>query len=426
MEKGGQKLGLYLLIATTTLFVSSIVYPIETHATKLLPGDFSTFEYSQKTIQQAGEKILTAEKKLQEAKDKGFGDLTGGDRSFIEDLIKKLTDRLELATKEFEQAKQYLEDQNYSKASSIATTARERAGIVIINANKILEGRTADTWNRLGTVLTEQNIISEGGQKRELIIAPKEGYIKEVFIIPGEDIIIKDAEKEFIVPKEGFKTVVSVEYGEDKIKEVVLESIGEKTVIKIITGATPADCDAYQRECKLGDARLCTKWETNCITTPPASQCDSYLKKCKLDDAESCAKWDSSCKALEPNKCSDYSRECKLGDTGACGKWDLNCKEVSVDTKESIAIRENKIYVNEKEVKIMPDTASEIAIAKLETLNFDMELKDVGRLVYDVSSEKSVKVLGLFRAKMTIKTQIDAETGEAGEIRKPWWSFFAR
>lgn len=78
----------------------------------------------------------------------------------------------------------------------------------------------------------------------------------------------------------------------------------------------------------------------------------------------------------------------------------------------------------------MPDTASETAIQKLGDLGFKIELKDTGQLktapVYEASAKKDVRILGLFKARMTVKTEIDAQTGEAGKIIKPWWSFFAR
>jgi hypothetical protein len=88
------------------------------------------------------------------------------------------------------------------------------------------------------------------------------------------------------------------------------------------------------------------------------------------------------------------------------------------------------------EVKIMPNTASETAIARLrlhqcnESNNCTIELKEVGsgekiRAAYEVQAEKEVKVLGLFRAQMNVQTQIDAEDGEVIQAKKPWWAFLA-
>lgn len=109
----------------------------------------------------------------------------------------------------------------------------------------------------------------------------------------------------------------------------------------------------------------------------------------------------------------------------------ISVKEVFAVTKEPIQVRENKIFLKQKEIKIMPDTASEIAIEKLKSLDIEIELKDVGRQdvvkpVYEVVGIKEVKILGLFKVKMKVRTEIDAETGNVGKIKKPWWSFLAR
>ena len=78
-----------------------------------------------------------------------------------------------------------------------------------------------------------------------------------------------------------------------------------------------------------------------------------------------------------------------------------------------------------KEVKVMPDTASNIAINQLNLKNYEIELKDVGQPVYGIEGTKDVKILGLINAKMHVSTQIDAETGAISKTEKPWWSFLA-
>ncbi len=88
------------------------------------------------------------------------------------------------------------------------------------------------------------------------------------------------------------------------------------------------------------------------------------------------------------------------------------------------------------EIKIMPDTASERALARLrlkvcnETRNCTLELKQVGegnqsRLAYEVQAERHSRILGLFQAKMEVRAQVDAETGEVISVGKPWWAFLA-
>jgi len=88
------------------------------------------------------------------------------------------------------------------------------------------------------------------------------------------------------------------------------------------------------------------------------------------------------------------------------------------------------------EIKIMPETASERALQRLrlkncnESQNCTIELKEVGegnktRAAYEVKAEKTFKILGLFRNREKVLTQIDAETGEEIQTRRPWWSWLA-
>jgi len=90
----------------------------------------------------------------------------------------------------------------------------------------------------------------------------------------------------------------------------------------------------------------------------------------------------------------------------------------------------------DSEVKVMPDSASETALARLrlkvcsEERNCSIELKEVGqgeqiRLAYELQTERESKVFGLFKAKMQVRAQVDAESGEVIRVEKPWWAFLA-
>lgn len=89
----------------------------------------------------------------------------------------------------------------------------------------------------------------------------------------------------------------------------------------------------------------------------------------------------------------------------------------------------------ESEIKIMPDVANERAMERLklkvcEPENCNIELKEVGqgeeiKAVYQVQAQKESKVFGLFKAKMNVEAQVDAETGEIIQSHKPWWAFLA-
>jgi len=86
-------------------------------------------------------------------------------------------------------------------------------------------------------------------------------------------------------------------------------------------------------------------------------------------------------------------------------------------------------------IKYMPDHASaralEVLRAKCVERNCTVELKEVGsgnktRLAYEVKTEKDSQVLLLFKNKMLVRAQVDAETGEVISVSKPWWAFLAK
>ncbi len=85
---------------------------------------------------------------------------------------------------------------------------------------------------------------------------------------------------------------------------------------------------------------------------------------------------------------------------------------------------------NKEEIKIMPDTASKIAIEKLQMKGIDVQLKEVGEgndlsVVYEAEGNKSVKFLGLFKVRTQVRAMISAENGEVLRLEKPWWYFLA-
>ena len=90
------------------------------------------------------------------------------------------------------------------------------------------------------------------------------------------------------------------------------------------------------------------------------------------------------------------------------------------------------------EVKIMPDVASEKALQRLrlkvcnESNNCSIELKEIGqgegnltRAGYEMQIQRHERLFGLFKMKAQHRVQVDAETGEIIQVKKPWWSFLA-
>ena len=88
-------------------------------------------------------------------------------------------------------------------------------------------------------------------------------------------------------------------------------------------------------------------------------------------------------------------------------------------------------------LKIMPNTASEKAIAVLQAKNCIPEngcviqLKEVAKknegmgMAYEIKVNKDSKIFGLFKKNMKVQAEVDAETGEVLQTKKPWWAFLA-
>lgn len=116
--------------------------------------------------------------------------------------------------------------------------------------------------------------------------------------------------------------------------------------------------------------------------------------------------------------------ECETGcANGACLEKESNNYEGTLP--ENI-----QGIVNNSNVKIMPETASQTAIDRLGELNFSIELKEVGagnetKLIYEARAKKQGRFLGLFKITGEVQVQIDADTGEIISTKKPWWAFLA-
>ena len=104
-------------------------------------------------------------------------------------------------------------------------------------------------------------------------------------------------------------------------------------------------------------------------------------------------------------------------------KTKLTSKNIYIEFEGEIESRDNKTFFKwenmTKEIKIMPDTASEIAIERLrlkvcnEENNCTIQLKQVGTngtLKYEVKAMKEKRFL-FWKWKTEVKTEIDAETG---------------
>lgn len=126
-------------------------------------------------------------------------------------------------------------------------------------------------------------------------------------------------------------------------------------------------------------------------------------------------------------------------------RYEINGKNITVDTEDEIDLEENTTgssyslrarlkngnYTN---IKIMPDTASEIAIARLRlkvcsednncTIQFRERIhNNIPRVVYNIESNGNGRFLGIFRIAMRANAEVDPETGEVLDVNTPWWAF---
>lgn len=135
-------------------------------------------------------------------------------------------------------------------------------------------------------------------------------------------------------------------------------------------------------------------------------------------------------KSLRVESAENNSEDIIVGNVRAKVRLNLSSEEFENKTILK-ALMSNGRFA---EVKILPDRASETAQerlrAKCEERNCTFELKEVGtgnqtRLAYEMSAEKEARLFLLFKNKMEVKAQVDAETGEIISVKKPWWAFLA-
>lgn len=137
-------------------------------------------------------------------------------------------------------------------------------------------------------------------------------------------------------------------------------------------------------------------------------------------------------KQLQIQEQSGDMLQLKTGTASAQTKMQMTQEQTQTGTKLQVKLSNGQ----SSEVKIMPDAASVKAIERLQLKNCvseegcSIELKEVGqgeqiRAAYEIKTQKETKVFGLFKAKMQVQAQIDAENGEVIKASKPWWSFLA-
>lgn len=135
-------------------------------------------------------------------------------------------------------------------------------------------------------------------------------------------------------------------------------------------------------------------------------------------------------------KCDTESGRVMTVVAGKSGNIIIQTKNINASTTINLINNASGFYANTsrglKKVKYMPDQVKERALERLrirncgEENNCSIELKEVGKqLAYEIQAERHAKLLGMFRKKMQVKAQVDAETGELIKVKKAWWAFLA-
>jgi len=109
-------------------------------------------------------------------------------------------------------------------------------------------------------------------------------------------------------------------------------------------------------------------------------------------------------------------------------KTKLRIRNLSEEDIEKKRLRVELSNGEEKEIKILPDEASNRARKNFGTRNLRIELKEkmynnFPRVIYHIQAEKVGKFLGILKTKIQITGEIDSVTGELLEKRKVWWAF---
>jgi len=103
--------------------------------------------------------------------------------------------------------------------------------------------------------------------------------------------------------------------------------------------------------------------------------------------------------------------------------------ETVVSTQFPIVTDMKGLYIKyedgeKKLIKVMPSTAAERAKEVLGQKFDEIEIKDIGKPVYEARKEIKGRMFGLFPMKMQYRAQIDAESGDV-VVKKPWYHFLA-
>lgn len=190
-----------------------------------------------------------------------------------------------------------------------------------------------------------------------------------------------------------------------------------------------SDGNTYSNKCLAKCANITTVTQGECNqATPPVVGGDKDEHGCIGSAGYTWCEAKQKCLRNWEESCGEEN-----GNKNGNGNGNQNQEQEQEQNQSDDLNQEQNQNKNGKDrIKVMPETASQNAIQKLGDLGFTIELKEVGKdengeakYKYLVEGGKDVKILGLFSKKMKVTADVDVETGEVKNVKRPWWSFLA-
>jgi len=116
---------------------------------------------------------------------------------------------------------------------------------------------------------------------------------------------------------------------------------------------------------------------------------------------------------------------------GQSGNTIVQVKGTNMSTNVTLYKSEGKVYGtfknNEtKEIRVLPDQVREKIRERLarELEDEEIELDEEG--IYRYRAMKRARLFGFIRTRVSVRAEVNSETGELVRIRNSWWGFLAR
>jgi hypothetical protein len=120
-------------------------------------------------------------------------------------------------------------------------------------------------------------------------------------------------------------------------------------------------------------------------------------------------------------------RRVNLTVTSEAGEVAVEVNNVRAVTREEVRIEGSQLYIRNRTVNVVPDTAVNRALER-ERISLDgLELRvDNEEPIYVVRGRRNVRILGFIPATMRVEVRVNAENGDVEQCSRPWWAFLAR